>query len=251
MGWILKIRSFLLPLCGGLWGCVLLRLYASGQLSQVQNPAYHNITLVFSLLLILACLAFPFFFDAPSESSSGTWYSAPGKGLLLLLPIAAYLLLPEEILTTSFLKQRSSLNLLSPGALQRFLPGKPGELRRLLLEQVQDVPKTETVPLDLLELIYLSQDAELRDHYNGQQVSLPGQWLSDDADHFKIARLLIFCCAADGRTLTLRVNGHSDLQEDGTWIEITGTLRFSPGTPVPELNLIECRKMDGPPDAGM
>lgn len=239
-----KAGHLLLPLCLGAWGCILLRLYLSGQLAQLQNPAYHGTTLFFGLLLMLICVSYPFFFDFPAETGSSLSLPAIGRGLLLLMPLAAYLLLPEDLLSINFLRQRASFNLLSPGALQRFLPGKPGELKRLLLAQVAEGSKEDIVPLDLLELIYLSQNQELREQYDNQRVVIPGQWLSEDETHFKIARLLIFCCAADGRTVALRINGRTDLKNDGTFIEVTGTLKFKPDTPVPELDLIEVNLLD-------
>ncbi len=248
---LLKAQSLLLPLSLGAWGCILLRLHLSGQLSQIQNPAYHDITLSFGILLMLICVSYPFFFDLFSENGSHLTAQAAGRAALLALPLAAYLLLPEDLQSAQFLRQRASYNLLSPAALQRFLPGKPGELHRLLLEQVDEVSKDEVVLLDLLELIYLSQDRVLRERYNGQRVVISGQWLSEDETHFKIARLLIFCCAADGRTVALRVNGRTDLKSDGVFIEVTGTLGFKTDTPVPELELIDYIQNNDTPDSGM
>jgi uncharacterized membrane protein YcgQ (UPF0703/DUF1980 family) len=249
-----KLRHIPGPLFLGLWGCLLLRLCLSGQLSQVQNPAYHGLTFYFSLLLLVMCLGYPFLFDPPSGISIPSWPRLGGGTILFSLPLVAYALLPEDILSTQFLRQRANFNLASPDALQRFLPGKPGELHRLLLEQVQSTTKEEVVPLDLLELVYLSQDQELRQRYANQQVVIPGQWLAEDEDHFKLGRLLIFCCAADGRTVLVRVNGKTTLKgdlDDGSWIEITGTIQFKDKKSAPELDLISYEIMEGSNDFGM
>ncbi|NJK90737.1 MAG: hypothetical protein HC904_02220 [Blastochloris sp.] len=160
----------------------------------------------------------------------------------------AYLALPQDLALTNLLRSRSSSQPLNPNTLQRFLPGKPGELRQLLLEQGRESSPGDLIFLDLLELVYLAQDPTLRPLYQGRQVSLRGQWLAEDAEHFKIARLLIFCCAADGRSISLRVHGTTHPLEDGTWIEIRGTLNLE-DSPHPILELDRYEVVESPIDA--
>jgi hypothetical protein len=250
--YLLRLRYFLIPLCLGAWGCVLLRLYLSGQLAQIQNPTYHPFTFGFALILIFIAISFPLLFDPPETTSASPSLAAlGGRALLLLLPFFAYLHLPDDFISTNFLRQRTSSALLSPGALKRFLPGKPGELYRLLKEQAETTPKDQPVSLDLLELIYLSQDKQLRELYDGHQVVIFGQWLSENPTQFKLARLLIFCCAADGRTVTLNVHGQTDLKDDGSWLEVIGTLRYDADTNIPKLELINYTKPEHLPDFNM
>lgn len=248
--WLARLRYVLLPVCLGSWGCILLKLYLSDQLRQIQHPSYQFITLSFSIILILSALSFFIFFDPPRTDEHARSLPATGAILLILIvPTLAYLALPTDLITTDFLRQRSSnSNLMSPGVIRRFLPGKPGELYKLLTEQVQDVPKNETLSLDLLELIYLSQDQRLRALYEGQQVIILGQCLTDNATQFKLARLLIYCCAADGRTVQVPIRGQIDSNLDGAWLELGGVLVFDPDTNLPYINLLNYTKIEGLPD---
>ncbi|NJK90736.1 MAG: hypothetical protein HC904_02215 [Blastochloris sp.] len=83
MSLIPHLRLFLLPLALGAWGCVLLRLHFTGQLSQLQNPAYHPLTLAFALLLVALCLLFPLLFDP----SPPTLFSTPVQFIHSTLPL--------------------------------------------------------------------------------------------------------------------------------------------------------------------
>jgi hypothetical protein len=242
------LSYFFLPLSLGVWGCVLLQLYLSGKLLQLQHISYHPLTLATALLLLVSAVCFPFFFDPPPSARPLARTPLFSSLFILLFPLTAYFWLPDEVITTDFLRKRSSSSLLHPGALQRFLPGKPGELYRLLQEQAEEAAPDEILPLDLLELSYLSQDPKLRALYHHKKVLILGQWLAEDAEHFRIAKLLIFCCAADGRTISLRVNGKTDLKMDGTWIEVIGHLSLPEDTALPELHLQNYTQPEDWPD---
>lgn len=248
--WLARLRYALLPACLGTWGCLLLKLYLSDQLRQIQHPSYQLITFYFSILLIIISLSFFILFDPPQVSISSHPLPATGGLLLVLIvPLVAYLILPSDLITTDFLRQRSSnSNLMSPGVIRRFLPGKPGELYKLLTEQVQDASKNESISLDLLELIYLSQDQRLRNLYEGHRVTILGQCLTDTADRFNLARLLIYCCAADGRTILVPIHGKIDFNLDSVWLELEGVLVFDPETNLPHINLLSYSKVQGLPD---
>lgn len=77
---------------------------------------------------------------------------------------------------------------------------------------------------------------------------------SGDPRSWDLARIVIACCAADSRTVTVRMNGAPTPPAD-TWVTVTGTLRDNPaGGPRdnrPTLNVSSLRPTPAPPNPYM
>jgi|GEM_PF-1078822 len=242
-----KIRFFLPPLILGAWGCVLLRMKLSGALLELQNPAYHPLTLGAVGLLLLTAIVYPFLFDASNSQPPLKLHKA-AAGLLLLLPVAAWLALPGKNANAGMLTRRET-SLGSDLSLYRLLKVDPDELHDELLQRVQSAGTDSFINLDLLELNRITQCKDLQDAYQGHHVTLLGQWLpGETGGEFKLVQVIMFCCAADARVVGTKVMGDAGHRAKGDWLEVDADLQFDEGSNAPRLRLLEARAQSGLPD---
>jgi uncharacterized membrane protein YcgQ (UPF0703/DUF1980 family) len=80
------------------------------------------------------------------------------------------------------------------------------------------------VALEVTDLLYGEAEPSLRKVFTGKTVEVVGQYLpSKQADHFKLVRMLIVCCAADARPVMVTVATTGAVQQpDMGWVKVIG-----------------------------
>jgi uncharacterized membrane protein YcgQ (UPF0703/DUF1980 family) len=114
------------------------------------------------------------------------------------------------------------------------------------------------IVVEVLDMLYASQDDMLRHDFEGKAVQIVGQFLpahSNDAKTkcFKCVRMFMFCCTADARPVsTLIESDEMPRVSDMTWLKVTGTATFPlrNGKRTPVIRAVSVEKTPRP-DEGM
>jgi uncharacterized repeat protein (TIGR03943 family) len=161
--------------------------------------------LIIAGLLLLAAAVMTLFYDLRSKAA-GHGHHEPRVGWLLILPAAGLLLI-------------------APPALGSYAAGQSGSV--LASTQVESefspLPPGDPVPLSLMD--YASRavfdDGKSLD---GRTVRLTGFVTPGPDGHPMLARMVLACCAADGRPIKVGLTG--DVNVDApvdTWVQVVGT----------------------------
>ncbi|GFH34221.1 TIGR03943 family protein [Streptomyces pacificus] len=126
-------------------------------------------------------------------------------------PRAAWLLLPPALL----------LLLNAPPALGSYTAARDSPQLVVEYESFAPLPASGPVPLSLTEFIARVQQEE-RQSLQGRTVVLQGFVTPGEDGTWRLARLLISCCAADAQSLAVTVHGVTAPPAD-TWVTVTGT----------------------------
>jgi hypothetical protein len=120
--------------------------------------------------------------------------------------------------------------------------------------------RQEMIRLGFLELEQAKFEAQSRDFYDGQMVSVKGQFLPGETPTtFKLFRMKMTCCAADARPLDMRIIAPARVERfrPGEWVVVEGRVEFHPNPngkgdfiptlQVPSMSRIRVAKPDSPP----
>lgn len=235
---------FLLPaaILGSL-GCLLLHLYATGDLTFLQHQRFHPFTLVTGWMLILCTLFYPLMYDPENAPIRGSYRSILFHSILCALPVVLALLYPINYDLTT-LTQRLEHRPFDATMLV------PDNEKNAIPQWVLEAKESGFAEPSLLDLIVAAQIPDARAYLEGLEVTLKGQWLADTADSFRFVRLLMFCCAADARPIGLTVQGTPPNLDSGAWIQLRGKLHLEPeGKKPPTIEAISIEPTDAPEDA--
>lgn len=218
--------TFLLPaLVLGIWGCLLVRLWVSGDLINLQSPRFHLLTLVAAGACLLTALLAPLFFQPPPQKLPlRCFLRLLGQSVVLLLPPLAYLIQGPTFSTPTALLDRAWI-----AANARHSSNLPRRSRPDSVALAQRLAETDPampVPVSMVELLTIEADPALRVAFAKRSVELLGQFLPDTPEQFRLVRLLMVCCAADARPLGLVVYGNAPDFEPGNWATTVGHLTF-------------------------
>lgn len=122
---------------------------------------------------------------------------------------------------------------------------------RIALSPLPDTPRPEIGFLDLTRRAAVDSNHSVDD----REVIVVGTVLRD-AGQTRIGRVVITCCAADARLISVRVDDEESLRRlavvpDGSWVR--GVVRVIPGTTtadngyVPQVRVIEAEGVEAPP----
>lgn len=127
----------------------------------------------------------------------------PGVGWLLLLPVIALLLV-------------------APPALGAFTAGQAGTLTAAAESDYGPLPEGDPVPVGLLDYASRSIYDDARS-LAGRRVQLTGFLSAGPDGGPMLARIVVSCCAADGRPIKIGLTGGPAVDvPSGTWIQVTG-----------------------------
>ena len=138
----------------------------------------------------------------PGEDHGHHHTHGPRIAWLLLLPVLAVLLFPPPALG-SYTASRDNTVVVEP------------------YDHFRPFPASGTVPLSLTEFIARAQQDD-KGSLVGRGVVLQGFVTPREDGAWDLTRLLVSCCAADSRPLTVTVHGARAPRAD-TWVRVTGT----------------------------
>ncbi|GAB4247444.1 MAG: hypothetical protein OHK005_13680 [Candidatus Methylacidiphilales bacterium] len=239
---------FLLPaLVSGIWGCLLARLWVSGDLINLQSPRFHSLTLLAAGACLLIALLAPLLFQPPRQKLPvSRFLKLLGQSVVLLLPPLAYLIQGPTFSTPTALLDRAwiAANARHSSSLPRRSRPDPVALARRLAETDPAAP----VPVSMVELLTIEADPALRAAFAERSIELLGQFLPDSPDQFRLVRLLMVCCAADARPLGLVVYGKAPDLAPGNWATTVGHLIFDDSKERVVLRARHTTPTEAPPD---
>ncbi|MDR1305492.1 MAG: hypothetical protein LBK76_09760 [Verrucomicrobiales bacterium] len=240
--WLFSRLTLLLPaVLFGLWGGVIFRLQTSGLLAELQNTTYHPFSISAAIVCWLLALSYPLLIEPTARPARCRWRSLTLAILPLAAPVALFVTLPRDHPTAGFLARRYAPATDGMNIYQLLGIDQSALRQDLRLRQAQ--ANRHPVKLNLLELNLIVSAPDLRQVYDQAEVSLTGQWLAatdGSVKSFRLAQMIMFCCAADARVLGLDVTGEAIGARDGDRLEVTGILCFET-TGVPRLLLRQSR----------
>lgn len=243
------------------WAGVLLHFVISGRIHQYLAPVFRQYALIggLGLLVLSAFVLLTFRRPAacghdhdPGEAHDHETSDLSPLVILLLMVVPA-------LFAASVTKDSFSLRALThKGAFD--LASRPLTATRkgavpTREEIITTRPRTPegVTRIELLELFSAAMDAEYAANLEGLDVSVEGRVLSGTAQggHPILYRLLLTCCAADGRPLPLRLRWTEPPKslEENAWFEITGRVSFeetAPGVRTPFVTVLSMKRKEAP-----
>lgn len=133
----------------------------------------------------------------------GHAHHEPRVGWLLLLPVIGLLLV-------------------APPALGTFTAGQSGTLPAAVVSDYEPLPEGDPAPLGLLDYASRSLYDDARS-LAGRRVRLTGFVSTGPDGAPMLARIVVSCCAADGRPIKIGLTGGPAIDVPaGTWVQVTG-----------------------------
>lgn len=223
------------------WGVVLVYFYSSGRIVKYLAPDFRLIALagglglcVLGLFNLLNCRMV-----AACGHDHGPEDSHDHESLDLH-PLAALTIMILPIwLCTTWTKDSFSISALT----RKGLNDTPAEAGALFLSSVLPPLTKEIIeaqhPMNsdgyrifpLMELFFSSADPEMRELVGGMPIVTEGRLVPDpdpEKNQFRLYRLFITCCAADGRPVPIiaRFKGEAPAVEPNSWISLSGTITY-------------------------
>lgn len=248
------------------WACVLLYFVISGRIAQYLAPIFRQYALIggLGLLVLAAFVLLTFRNRAPCghDHAPGDEHDHETSDLSPL--VILILMVAPALFAASVTKDSFSLRALThKGAFD--LTSRPLVATRMGAvptreEIIANRPRTPegTTRIELLELFSAAMDPEYADNLAGLTVAVEGRLLSgsDQGGQPILYRLLLSCCAADGRPLPLRLRweGTTPTLEENKWFEITGEVSFeetSPGMRLPVVLVLGMQPKEAPAEESL
>lgn len=225
------------------WAAILLHFVISGRIQQYLAPVFRQYALIGGLGLLVLCAFVLFTFRRPGPCGHD---HAPGEAhdhetsdlspfmilLLMVVPAVFAASVTKDSFSLRALTHKGAFDLAS-----RPLVATPMGAVPTREEIVATRPRTPqgVTRIELLELFSAAMDAEYAANLEGLEVAVEGRVLSgaEQGGHPVLYRLLLTCCAADGRPLPLRLrwDGTQPQIEENAWSEITGKVSFEETAP--------------------
>lgn len=244
----------------GAWSALLLYFDFSGRLQAFLAPGFRPYVLWAGLVLAVMAIVLIFAggeLHACTDDSCGHAIR-PGKQwtcFVLLMPVLLAVIAGDaDTFSAQMVANRGEATHIGElGARPRSAPqrSRDGDLFPLptrdgaLPPQPEDdeaspqdwLPRTAEgyLKLEVLDLLFATQDAMMRSDFEGKTVALTGQCLplksggrqNQKGHRFKCVRLFMACCAADARPVSVLIESDPlPAFPEMTWIEIVGEATF-------------------------
>lgn len=247
------------------WGALLLWFRFSGRVAAYLHPQFHAYVAVAGAgLLVLAALWWWASRDAGGHEACGCCghdhdghddHGAHGRltagavlGFVVLLgPMGAAALISPGQFGEAAVMNRGIVTDVSqlPSAQPSFGQGwqNAPELGNENLPDITEWPAEEeegveyftrgpdgAIQLETIDLLFAAEEQALRDEFQGQPVSVVGQYVpprrGGDGD-FDLVRMFVVCCAADARPMGIRIKSPAAVEVPRMgWVRITGRAKF-------------------------
>lgn len=238
------------------WGGIFVYFYVSGRISSFLHPYFQPWVLAAGVLMVLSGGVIFFTQDGDCGHGHGPggccghddgaeeWnWQKWARAFILLLPMAAAALFSPDRFGEVLFQNRKAITTAAelPGS---FKPDQPSADQHAPAGNPASVPSgnsPEEKPAEpeaaelvsIMDLIYSAGVASERDQMEGKTIAVIGQLARDrvkglGSGDFGVYELVIMCCAADARPVSIRV-AYPDLSpalKNTDWVRVTGKVRF-------------------------
>jgi uncharacterized repeat protein (TIGR03943 family) len=231
------------------WGVMLAFFYFSGRVASYLHPAFHFLTCMSGIVLLLLAagiLFLPTEEEDCSEAGCSTSHGQqkPVRSLLsafvLIVPLLVAAVVSPDQFGEAIVKNRGYIEEINdlpaykpsvdpplPAADSQGAAGAdyPGE---------SYLPRNEAgqIKAQTVDLIYAAEEPTMRADFEGKAVELIGQFMPERGDNakgdrFNLVRMFVMCCAADARPVGITVQtAKPQSVVEMSWVRVVGKAAF-------------------------
>jgi uncharacterized repeat protein (TIGR03943 family) len=206
------------------WATVMLHTIATGHINRLLSPMFRNYVLVAAILLLVLSALYILLYQpteetAPALAPTGRFRQF-GRWLVLLIPVIAASVLSPSALSSTTMKNRIDTTGVTP------MPSGYKESQENAKNALAADPN-QPVPVEVTDLITLSQNPEQMKAFDGRKVRVVGLFVAQAGQAPKLVRWIMWCCAADAQPAAVALDGNvTGTWKDTDWLEVVGTARF-------------------------
>jgi uncharacterized repeat protein (TIGR03943 family) len=208
------------------WATVMLHTIASGHINRLLSPMFRNYVLFAAILLFALSALYVFLYQpttqvAPALAPTGRLRQF-GRWLVLLVPLVAASVLSPDALSSTTADMRGLNSTI--GAIP--MPTWNSTNQEKVKDAI-DADPNQPVPVEVTDLITLSQSPMQIKAFTGRKVRTVGLMMTQPGGAPKIVRWIMWCCAADAQPASVELGGNiSGNWKDTQWLEVVGTVEF-------------------------
>jgi uncharacterized repeat protein (TIGR03943 family) len=209
------------------WATVMLRTIASGHINRLLSPMFRSYVLTAAIILVILSVLYLLLYQPVENTASPV---APtgrlrqiGRWLVLLIPVVAASVLAPSAFSSTTLVNRAALDSTAGVTPMPTYYNTKDDAVKAVLAASPDEP----APVEVTDLITLSQSPAQMTTFTGRKVRTVGYIMEKPGSAPKVVRLMMWCCAADAQPVSVELGGKTDGDwKDSQWYEITGTAQF-------------------------
>ena len=206
------------------WATVMLHTVATGHINRVLSPMFRDYVLVGA--------------DRCSSSSARSTCSSIspadrrspptgrlrqlGRWLVLLVPVVAAAILSPSALSSTTMINRGLDSTAGVAPMPSWNTASQKSAQEAL-----DADPNQPVPVQVTDLITLSQKPDQMKAFDGRKVRCIGFIIAQSGGITKLVRGIMWCCAADVQPVSVELTGNiTGAYKDTDWFEVTGAAQF-------------------------
>ena len=229
---IARQLSFLAPAAVmSAWATVMLHTFATGHINRLLSPMFRSYVLIAAICLLVLSALYVLLYQPDSEAAPAL---APtgrppmgnlrqfGRWLVLLVPLVAASILSPSALSSTTAVTRGLDSTAGVAAMPSWNDKSKKEAQAAL-----DADPNQPVPIEVTELITLSQQPAQVKSFDGRKVRVVGLFTPQTSGAPKLLRWIMWCCAADAQPASAELSGNvTGDWKDNQWLAVTGTAHF-------------------------
>ena len=201
------------------WGTVMLHTLVAGHINRLLNPMFRNYVGVAAVVLLVLSVLHLLLYRPNPENTPGPWRQL-GRWLVLLVPVIAASILSPSALSTTTLTNRASTAGVAP------MPSWNEASQKSAQEALAADPN-QPVPVEVTDLITLSHSPDQIKAFEGRKVRTVGLFVAQPGSTPKLVRWIMWCCAADAIPASVELGGNVfGNWKDTQYLEVVGTAHF-------------------------
>ena len=235
------------------WATVMLHTFATGHINRLLSPMFRSYVLIAAICLLVLSALYVLLYQPTAETAPAL---APtgrppmgnlrqfGRWLVLLVPLVAASILSPSALSSTTAITRGLDSTAGVAAMPSWNDKSKKEAQAAL-----DADPNQPVPIEVTELITLSQQPAQVKSFDGRKVRVVGLFTPQTSGAPKLLRWIMWCCAADAAPASVEMTGQlGGPWKDQQWLDITGAAHFpsTMGQVTPQIEVTGAKRTDEP-----